>query len=102
MIEVVKETDNTYRFLLKSANGQAVFSSVPFANEEEITSVISELQPLIRKAGVFERKTDYEGKFLFNLKNSNGAAIGNSRLFDSEAGMENGIKNLKKQITELS
>ncbi len=101
MIEIFKEMDNTYRFQLKSANGQGIFSSVPFANEEEIARVIAELRPLVHKTAVFERKTDYEGKFLFNLKSSSGDTIGNSRLFDSEAGMENGIKNLKKQITAL-
>ncbi len=101
MIEVLKETDDTYRFLLKSTNGQAIFSSVPFADEKEVTQIIAGLRPLMRKEGIFERKTDYEGKFLFKLKSASGSPIGTSRLFDSEAGMENGIKNLKKQINAL-
>ncbi len=59
------------------------------------------LKVFIGQSSVFERKTDYNGKFLFILKNSEGKVLGNSMLYNSEAGMENGIKNLKTSISLL-
>ncbi len=101
MIEIRKEPDNSYRFKLKNANGNIILDSIPFADKKAIRKTISELTPLIHQPTIFERKTDYEGKFLFNLKNSKGQVIGSSPLFESEAGMENGIKNVKNRITAL-
>ncbi|MGB5667196.1 MAG: YegP family protein, partial [Maribacter sp.] len=40
--------------------------------------------------------------FLFSLKNNGGQIIGISELYSSEAGMENGIKNLKNRIASLA
>lgn len=102
MIEIRKEQDDSYRFQLKNANGNVILVSVPFSDKNEIRKTVSELSPLIHKPAVFERKTDYNGKFLFNLKNSNGQVIGKSSLFESEAGMENGIKNVKNRIAALA
>ena len=48
-----------------------------------------------------ERKTDYSGKFLFNLRDKKGKVVGKSSLFSSEAGMENGIKHLLKRMQDL-
>lgn len=102
MIEIRKEADDRYRFRLKNANGGTILRSVPFQNKEEATKTVAELLPLIHKSAVFERKTDYEGKFLFNLKNSKGNIIGQSTLFASEAGMENGIQMVKNRIVSIS
>ena len=46
----------------------------------------------------FERKTNLQGRFLFNLKDDDGNLIGSSQLYDSEAGMENGINNLQNRL----
>ena len=102
MFEIRKETDKTYRFNLKSMGGLNLLGSVPFKSKDLIKKTISELKPTTSNSLLFERKTDYNGKFLFNLKNSSGQLIGNSGLFESEAGMENGIKHVKKHIADLS
>ena len=49
----------------------------------------------------FERKTNHSGQFLFNLKDNDGNLIGQSQFYDSEMGMENGIKNLQNRLEEL-
>lgn len=102
MIEIKKEKDNTYRFKLKTRNGNTLLKSISFPNKEEIDKTIVDLSPLVKDHSVFERRTDHTGKFLFNLKDRNGRIIGNSQLYGSEAGMENGIKNLRTQIASLS
>ncbi|WP_430907731.1 DUF1508 domain-containing protein [Maribacter sp. 2-571] len=102
MIEVFKDDENLFRFQLKTDDGNSIFKSVSFETKDEAERMVSVLKPLILQASGFERKTNYQGKFLFNLKGATGQLIGNSPLYDSEAGMENGIKNLKTKIDTLN
>jgi uncharacterized protein YegP (UPF0339 family) len=101
MIKINKEDDNTYNFSLNTPSGNALFYSVGFSSKEEIKNVVNGLNMLDKQQYKFERKTDHNGNFLFNLKDKKGQLIGNSQLYGSEAGMENGIKNLKKRIATL-
>lgn len=101
MVEVVKDENKGYRFVLKTREGNSLLNSIAFQNEESVKQVIAELPELVNIRAVFERKTDYSGKFLFNLKDRNGRVLGVSQLYDSEAGMENGIVNLRKSILSL-
>ena len=101
MIEVKKGKNNTFQFSLKTAEGKTLLKSVEFETKAEIENTVKELQPLANKQHCIERKTNYDGHFLFKLKDKNGKVIGNSLLYDSEAGMENGISNLRKRITSL-
>ena len=102
MIEIRKDDDDRYRFNLKNASGRTIFSSVAFQNKDEAAKTVAELLPLVNKNNGFERKTNYDGKFLFNIKNTKGKIIGQSTLFASEAGMENGIETVKNRIVSIS
>ncbi len=102
MIEIRKVGEASYSFQVKNEVGNTILYSISFATQIAVDKTVSELIPLIDKPGVFERKTDYNGKFLFNLKNLNGQVIGRSQLYDSEAGMENGINNVKSSIAMQS
>ena len=102
MIELKKETNNTYRFFIKTGNGNSLLNSIPFPSKEDANDTIKQLSPLMKRQAVFERKTDHKGKFLFALKDANGNIIGTSHSYSSEAGMENGIKNVKKRIATIS
>lgn len=94
MIEVGKIDNVGYRFTVKSETGQTLLESIPFKDKEILKTTLKALKttPSSKR---FERKTNFEGKFLYNLTNEQGLIIGNSSLYNSEAGMENGIKNLK-------
>lgn len=102
MIEINKGKNNTFQFRLKTADGLTLLESIDFDSQEEIEQTIGQLKPLAQSHIAIERKTNYNGNFLFNLKDQNGRIIGNSLLYNSEAGMENGITNLKNRITSLS
>ena len=102
MIKINKDDNNTYNFSLNTTSGNALLYSVGFSSEEEIKNVVSGLNAFDKQQYIFERKTDHYGNFLFNLKDKKGQLIGNSQLYGSEAGMENGIKNLKKSIATLN
>lgn len=102
MIKINKEDNNTYSFSLNTTNGNTLFYSIGYSSKEEVKNVISGLNMFDKQQYIFERKTDHAGNFLFNLKDRKGQLIGNSQLYGSEAGMENGIKNLKKRIATLN
>ena len=102
MIEINKGENNTFQFCLKTAEGNTLLKSVDFRSEAEMEKTVKALKPLAHKQNCIERKTNYDGYFLFNLKDENGKIIGNSSLYDSEAGMENGINNFKKRISSVS
>ena len=97
MIAIEKDNSNHYRFLLRSASGQILLRSVPFQTQREATLTAKSLN----RENTCERNTDHEGKFLFNVKDREGKLIGHSERYTSEAGMENGIKNLRNRIDWL-
>ncbi|MBT8296962.1 MAG: YegP family protein [Maribacter sp.] len=102
MIEIKKRESGKYSFDLKTQGGHTLLKSVDFTDQQEAQKIVKSLNQ-VRPNGIrFERKTNHDGKFLFNLKNSKGKLIGQSLLYNSEAGMENGITNLENTITSLA
>lgn len=102
MIEIKKYKENGYGFILKTAGGHILLRSVEFSSKNEIKKTVENLNAIKEIQGLFERKTNHEGKFLFNLKNREGKLIGQSEPYSSEAGMENGIRNVQNRIASLS
>ncbi len=102
MIEIKKKGTGMFSFDLKTQGGQTLLKSVEFTDKQEAQSIVKSLNPINKTSTRFERKTNHDGMFLFNLKNATGQVIGHSQLYNSEAGMENGIKNLKNTITSLA
>jgi len=102
MIEIIEDTSAEYSFVLKTEGGHALLNSVVYSNKKAVKEVVSSLLSLKKNRNTFERKTNTNGKFLFSLKSTSGEIIGNSMLYQSEAGMENGIKNLINRIDSLS
>ena len=102
MIEIKKYKGNGYAFTLKAEDGGSLLNSITFTSEDEVKSTVERLQANKGAQNIFERKTNHEGKFLFSLKDVNGQVIGRSGLYSSEAGMENGIKNVRNRISSLA
>ena len=101
MYEIRKEKENTYRFLLKTVQGRTLLNSIDYGSEKEARESLRSLIPATERSVRVERKTNYNGKFLFSLRDKKGKVIGKSGLFSSEAGMENGIKHLLKRMQAL-
>ena len=101
MIEVTQLDKNAFKFSLKTSDGNILMHSVPYRSREQLNGVVAELQALASNHMAFERQTNHQGKFLFQLRGTDGKIIGKSQLYNSEAGMENGIKNLKNRIATL-
>lgn len=101
MIHIKKESDHTYTFDIQSNSGQTLLQSVPYNDKHKLEQTIRNLKGLLVKQSSFERRTNYHGKFFFLLNDVHGKLIGNSMFYSSEAGMENGIKNLRTIISHL-
>ncbi len=102
MIEIYKKKEKTYEFVLKSESGTTLLNSISFTNKAKAQEAAQNLNGSKTPQISIERKTNHTGEFLFSLKSKNGSLIGNSQLYQSEAGMENGIKNLINRINSLA
>jgi len=99
MIKIDKNKDGLFQFVLASENGKTLLKSISFSSENEIDKTINDIKVLKNTKGkLFERRTNTDGKFLVELKNSIGEIVGSSGLYSSEAGMENGILNISNSI----
>jgi len=101
MLTVNEHQEKGYIFELKSESGHTLLKSIPFPNRKTAIDSAKGLNRLVEKSTNFERKTNHDGQFLFNFKNAEGSLIGRSQLYNSEAGMENGIKNLTVRVHVL-
>lgn len=101
MIEIKKVKSTDFQFVIKSESGKTLLESILFPNKESLENTLTIFEKANNPMTFFERKTNFEGKFLFNLKNDKGQTIGSSGLYSSEAGMENGIKNLKANLKDI-
>ncbi len=96
MVEIVKNKKGDFQLHVKSSTGSSLLKSVPFKSEADAKSVLNKA---ISKP-IFERKTNHQGKFVIALKTPEGEQIGQSNTYTSEAGMENGIKNLMQSLSK--
>lgn len=101
MLEIRKDENGQYRFVVKSQKGHDLLESIPFADRGEAAHMFRQLKSQIQNPACAERKTDHLGRFHFALRSADGSPIGYSQFYRSEAGMENGIKNTLMRITRL-
>lgn len=98
MIQKTKGNNNEYQFVVKSADGGILMRSKWYNSENELDHIVAQMVENIDNNIAIERTTNHNGQFQFLLKNSTNNLIGFSEPYSSEAGMENGIKNLNKSV----
>ncbi|MEM1336558.1 MAG: YegP family protein [Bacteroidota bacterium] len=96
MIQILKSDPGGYRFYIKSKSGHSLMVSRTFDTKIQAEDVLRAAQ----RNPIFERKTNHEGNFLIHLKGSDGSKVAESKTYTSEAGMENGIKNVKHCLSQ--
>lgn len=96
MVEIVKNKTGEYQLHFKSSTGSSLLKSISFKSEEDAEAILNRI---IAKP-IFERKTNHHGKFMILLKTASGEQVGQSNKYSSEAGMENGIKNLIRSFSD--
>ncbi len=95
-------TNGDFYFNLKAGNGEIILQSQGYnakaSCENGIQSVIENSQDDNR----FERKESTNGKWYFGLNAKNGQQIGKSEMYESKAGMENGIASVTKNAADAN
>ncbi|WP_316809816.1 YegP family protein [Pedobacter heparinus] len=105
--EITTRKNGEYQFNLKAGNGQVILSSEGYTTKSACNNGIESVRKNSQDDSKFERKTSSNGKPYFNLKASNGQAIGNSEMYESESSRDNGIESVKKnapdaEVSDLS
>jgi uncharacterized protein YegP (UPF0339 family) len=83
-------------FNLKATNGQVILTSVMHASLADCNAAIESVREYCTDDSRYERKISADKKPYFNLTSPEGHVIGKSEMYESSAGMENGIASVKK------
>jgi uncharacterized protein len=83
-------------FNLKATNGQIILTSVMHSSLAECTNAIESVRENCSDDDRYDRKVSSNNKHYFNLISSTGQVLGKSEMYESAAGMENGIASVKR------
>lgn len=84
-----------FYFNLLAANGQGILKSEMYSTKAAAMNGIASVQKNCGDDGQYECKTSGNNKAFFVLKAKNHQIIGQSQMYESEAGCKNGIESVK-------
>jgi len=93
--EIYKDRAEEFRFRLKAGNGQIILASEGYVAKSGCTNGIDSVKTNSPIDARYERKQTLSGKFMFNLKSTNGQVIGTSESYETSAARDNGISSVK-------
>ena len=82
-------------FNLLAANGQGILKSEMYSSKSAALNGIASVQSNCGDEGQYECKTSGNGKAYFVLKAKNHQVIGQSQMYESESGCQNGMDSVK-------
>lgn len=94
--EIYTDKAGEFRFRLKAGNGQTILASEGYSAKSGCTNGIASVKSNASDDARYERKETASGKFMFNLKATNGQVIGTSESYESASARDNGIESVKK------
>lgn len=98
----IEKSFKEYRFKLKAQTGGTLLHSILFPKEQDLKKTLGHFCGNGKKAiPKIERKTNTNGDFLFTIKDEKGMVIAHSDHYSSEAGMENGIRNVLNTMAAI-
>lgn len=97
-----KRKNGEFQFNLKAGNGQTILASEGYSAKSSCENGIESVKKNASDDSKYERKESAGGKFHFNLKAGNSQIIGSSEMYESAAGMENGIESVKKNAPDAT
>src|SRR3546814_69222 len=100
--QIYTDKAGEFRFRLKSSNGQTILASEGYKVKGSCTNGIESVKKNAPNDSLYERKQTQVGKYMFNLKATNGQVIGTSESYTTEASREGGIESVKKQAPDAS
>lgn len=99
---ISKRKNGEFQFNLKAGNGQTILASEGYSTKAACENGVESVKKNASDDSKYERKNSSNGKFHFNLKAGNGQVIGSSEMYESAAGMENGIESVKKNAPDAT
>lgn len=93
--ELYKDKAGEFRFRLKATNGQIILASEGYTAKANCSNGIESVKKHAPTDSNYERKQTTSGKYMFNLKASNGQVIGTSESYETAASRDNGIESVK-------
>lgn len=91
-----------FRFRLKAKNGQNILASEGYSQKSNCQNGIDSVKKNAQDESMFELKQSDSGKWMFNLKSSNGQVVGTSQMYENEAGAKNGIQSVMTNAPDAS
>jgi uncharacterized protein YegP (UPF0339 family) len=88
------EKNEKFYFRLVARNGQIVISSQAYGSKAAANNGVLSVGENATIADHYDRKVATNGKNFFSLKGGNGQIVGDSQMYASADGMENGIKSV--------
>ncbi len=98
--EIYKDKGGEFRFRLKAGNGQTILASEGYKAKASCKNGVESVRKNSQIDARFERKSTKSGKWMFNLKASNGQVVGTSETYESEKARENGIASVAKNAPD--
>lgn len=92
--ELYTDKAGEFRFRLKAGNGQAILASEGYKAKKSALTGIDSVRRNATNDARYERKSTRSGKFMFNLKATNGQVIGSSEQYEQESSRDNGIASV--------
>ncbi|GAA6181501.1 MULTISPECIES: YegP family protein [unclassified Shimia] len=98
--ELYTDKAGEYRFRLKAGNGENILASEGYKQKSSAENGIESVKKNAAEEARYERKETAAGKFMFNLKATNGQVIGTSQSYTSASGRDNGIDSVMRNAPD--
>ncbi|MBO9474558.1 MULTISPECIES: YegP family protein [unclassified Shimia] len=100
--ELYTDKSGEFRFRLKAGNGENILASEGYKQKASCENGIESVKKNAGDDARYERKETAAGKFMFNLKASNGQVIGTSQSYTSASGRDNGIDSVMRNAPDAA
>lgn len=100
--EMYQDKAGEYRFRLKAGNGENILGSEGYKAKASCVNGIESVKKNAPEEGRYEKKDTASGKFMFNLKASNGQVIGTSQSYKTASGRDNGVASVMKNAPDAA
>jgi uncharacterized protein YegP (UPF0339 family) len=98
-IQIKKQMNNQFRFIMKAGNGQTILTSEAYRTKEACLNGIESLRKNAVDPKRYEFKKSFNQKHYFNVTDARGEIIGSSEVYESSSGRDVGIGLVKVSAT---
>ncbi|HFE67465.1 MAG TPA: DUF1508 domain-containing protein [Chloroflexi bacterium] len=94
--QIYTGSNDKFYFRLNARNGEQILSSQGYASKASCQNGIESVKKNAADDGRFQKKTAKDGRFYFTLTAANSQVIGQSQMYKTAGGRDNGIKAVQR------